>query len=85
MVDMGSKRYRIYSQHKGSNIYWDISDLSEAREHAESSAKLGIDSLLRVFEQTSESVTGEQFVTSWSVLNGVVREHADPTIPAAHW
>lgn len=76
--------YRIYSQHKGCNVLFpETDDLDEARLLAKSAAELGHDSLYRVFARIG--VTGEQFVTAWSVLDGVVAEHRDVTIPAAHW
>jgi hypothetical protein len=83
---MGSKRYRIYSDHKRANIIMpDTSDLDEAHQLAHSAAKLGHDALYRVFELTSDSPTGEQFVTAWSVLGGKVKQLEDARIPAGHW
>jgi len=87
--------YNLYDQHKGTMIIFPpVASVEEARQHAEASARLGYDGFFRVFEQTGFILTGpgrkgrcptEQFVTSFSVLNGVVTEHADVTIPAAHW
>ena len=59
--------------------------LDEVKEFAGIVAKRGVKAFYRVFEQTDESPTGEQFVTSFSVLNGMVREHRDVTIPIEHW
>ena len=68
----------VYSTHRGSQIQLlPVRDLSEVRELAEVYASQKQDTLLRVF--------GPRFVTSFSVLNGSVTEHADVTIPAAHW
>ena len=83
---MSNKSYKVYSDHKGAHLSFPVSDrLEEGYELACAAASNGLDALYRVFEQTSESVTGEQFVTSWSVLNGKVVEHPDPTIPKGHW
>lgn len=83
---MGDKQYRIYSDHKGSNIVMpETNDLDEAHQLAHSAAELGHDCLFRVFELTPESPTGEQFITAWSVLNGRVKQLSDVTIPADHW
>lgn len=76
--------YRIYSNHKGGNIILpETDDLDEAHQLAHSAAQLGQDALYRVF--ALEGVTGEQWVTSWSVLNGKVKQLPDPSIPLAHW
>ena len=80
-----SNSFRIYSDHKGSGITFEVADSDEARLTAESAAKLGRDALYRVFELTSESVTGEQWVISWSVLDGRVEQLPDAGIPRVHW
>ena len=78
--------YSVYSTHKGGNVTLPpVHDPREAYELACVAARLGHDVLYRVFEQTSDSPTGERYLTAWSVLGGVVREHKDVTIPAAHW
>lgn len=78
--------YRIYSDHKGGHITMpDTDNLDEAHQLAHSAAKLGHDTLYRVFELTSDSPTGERFVTAWSVLDGRVKQLAEPTIPTPHW
>lgn len=82
---MDTKTYKIYSDHKGGRITMPCADLDEAHQLAHSAAKLGNDALYRVFEQTDKSVTGEQFVISFSVLNGRVTLLDTPTIPTAHW
>ena len=77
--------YNVYQQHTSTNIIMPpMADLDEVRVLAECAAKLGHDAFYRVFEQTG-GPTGEQFVTSFSVLNGVVREHKDSTFPKEHW
>ena len=78
-------RYKVYSQHKGGNVTFEIADLDEAHQLAHSAAKLGHDALYRVYELTSESVTGERFATAWSILDGRVKQLSDVTIPGAHW
>jgi hypothetical protein len=76
--------YRIYSNHNGGNIILpETDDLDEAHQLAHSAAQLGHDCLYRVFAKTG--VTGEQWVASWSVLDGVVKQLPDPGIPTAHW
>ena len=71
--------YTIYNQHRGCSIkHPTTTDLDEARRLAESAAQLGYDGLYRVFGP-------EGFVTAWSVLDGVVTEHKDVTIPERHW
>ena len=81
-----SKRYSIYSDHKGANVLLpDTDNFDEAHQLAHSAAELGHDALYRVFERTSESVTGQRFVTAWSVLDGRVKQLADATIPTPHW
>lgn len=78
--------YKVYNDHKGSRVSFPKTDNpNEGYELACAAAQLGHDVLYRVFEQTDESVTGEQFVVAYSVLNGEVTEHHDPTIPLAHW
>jgi len=78
--------FNVYGDHKGSFVKFPPEHSVEAvRILAEASARLGHDNLLRVFEVTDKSPTGEQFVTAFSVLGGVVREHQDVTIPLAHW
>jgi len=59
--------------------------LASVRRFAYNVARTGKDALYRVFELTDKSPTGEQYLTSYSVLDGVVREHKDVTIPTAHW
>ena len=81
-------RIRVYSQHKGSNIIMPesgLSTLEQIREFVNLIAAVKRDALYRVFELTDKSPTGEQYLTSYSVLDGVVREHKDVTIPTAHW
>ena len=80
------KSYNVYSTHKGTNITLPtINDLAEAKALADAAASLGHECLYRVFERTTQSPTGEQFVVAWSVLGGEVRRHNDPTIPGPHW
>lgn len=60
-------------------------DAGEVRSLAEAAAKLGHRAFYRVFEQTPGTATGQQFLTAFSVINGVVREHSDVSIPSEHW
>jgi len=75
--------YMVYGQHKGSNISMPFSALSEIAEMAQCAATNGYDELYRVFRV--EPNGAQRFVTAWSVLDGVVREHRDVTIPAKHF
>ena len=77
--------FKIYSTHKTYSCLITSEALAaeEGKAFAESAAKLGHTRLVRVFEVSG--VTGESFVTSWSVIGGEVTEHPSPTIPAAHW
>ena len=82
--------FNVYAQHqisKGTSmiIMPQERSIEGVRLLAEAAANLGHNVLYRAFEVTSDSVTGEQFETSFSVLNGVVREHKDVTIPREHW
>ncbi len=62
-----------------------MATLNTVKEFANLMGRMNRDGLYRVFELTDESPTGERFVTAYSVLSGVVREHKDVTIPTAHW
>jgi len=78
--------FNVYNDHGTSHTRMpSAASIDEVRRLAEASARLGYNALYRAFERTSESVTGERFTTAFSVLNGVVREHAAVTIPTAHW
>lgn len=73
----------VYNQHRGSNIVLPLMrDIDEVRNFAECCARLGYDAFYRAFEVVPD---GYRYVTSFSVLAGVVREHKDVTIPAEHW
>ena len=77
--------FTIYSMHKTWNCTITTTALTatEGKEFADACAKGGTDRLIRVFKH--EGVTGEMFVTAWSVLGGKVTPHVSPTIPKAHW
>lgn len=77
--------FNVYSNHNGGNLTWTAEDIGEVRDMARIVALSGQPALYRVFERTTKSVTGEQFVVSFSVLNGTVTELTEPTIPSAHW
>ena len=79
--------FNVYAQHgPGPMIIMPQEKTIEGvRRLAEAAAQLGNDVLYRVFEVTSESVSGERFKTAFSVLDGTVREHRSVTIPTAHW
>ena len=75
----------VYSNHKGAHVILPtVTSVDEVRELAESAAELGHDAFYRVFERTSESVTGEQFVIAFSVLGGTITERNVATFPEAH-
>ena len=77
------RTFNVYSQHKGSNIQLPVErSIENVRSLAEFSAKAHRDAFYRVFAQTGPN--SEQFVVAFSVLDGVVREHADVTFPKAH-
>ena len=78
--------YNVYQQHRGSNIKMPKErDIESVRGTAEASARLGHNAFYRVFEIIPDSITGERFVTAFSVLDGVVKEHKSVTFPAAHF
>lgn len=77
--------FEVSNQHKGSNVILRFATLEECREHAEAAASLGYDGFYRVFEHSGEFGELANFKVAFSVLGGVVREHADVTIPLAHW
>ena len=75
--------YNVYNSHKGCHIIMPRAySLDEVYDLAMAAANLGNDALYRVFEVKGE---GQQFVTAWSVLDGLLSEHRDVTIPVAHW
>ena len=79
--------YNVYAQHgRGPMIIMPQErTLKSVKQLAEAAASLGHNVLFRAFKITSESVTGEQFETAFSVLEGTVREHKSVTIPKEHW
>lgn len=82
--------YVVQSMHKSSSIMLpNMPTLEEVRRHAEECAARGHDALVRAFKLTGGSwPNGEPrylFETSFSVLGGKVTEHADVSIPLAHW
>ena len=75
--------YTWYSQHKGSNISYDVgTDLTTAlhqtRNMAEASARMGVDAFYRLFGPKG-------FVVAFSVLDGKVTEWTDVTFPKEHF
>lgn len=78
--------YNVYNAHRGSNTKLPtVRSVEEARSLADAAAEICVDAFYRVFERTSESVTGERFVTAFSVLGGKVTEHESVAIPSAHF
>jgi len=81
---LGSE-FNVYINHKGAHVILPtVTSVDEVRELAEAAVELGHDAFYRVFERTSESVTGEQFVIAFSVLDGVITERDNPLFPEAH-
>ncbi len=77
--------FNAYQSHGSANVKMLAESSVDAhRRTAEAAAQLGHTALYRVFEVTGDSVTGERFVTSFSVLNGKCVEHKDVSIPKAH-
>ena len=75
--------YNIYNDHRGKHVTLPfVSSLTAARDLADAAARLGVDAFYRVFERTKE---GERFTVAYSVYNGSVREHDEPSIPIEHW
>lgn len=74
---------QIFLAHRRYNFQLLDGPLSEAQEMAEHFAKKGEDMLVRFFAYQPDGTV--RFLTSFSVLGGVVREHADVSIPSAHW
>ena len=75
--------FNVYTTHKGSLCKLpSVATVREVKRMAETSASLGQEVLYRVFAQVPG---GERYVTSYSVLGCLVREHQDVTIPKAHW
>ena len=80
--------YNVYSSERGARFtlkMGEFDDLDEIRQLAECAAKLGQHVLYRAFLQTPGTVSGEYFATAFAISGGVVREHKDVSIPAAHW
>ena len=78
----GKRQGNVYQDHQRTHVKLLPSTLEECYELALTYAENKQDALLRFF---AFDATGERFLTSFSVLDGVVREHRDVTIPEAHW